>query len=135
MGATNAPWHLDPAFRRPGRFDRIIFVPPPDQQSKEKILEIIMHEKPKEKIDFAKVVEHTKFFSGADLKATVDIAIEEKLKIALKTGVPEPISTNDLVQASKKHHASTREWFNTAKNYALFANESGIYDEILKYIK
>ena len=135
IGATNAPWHLDPAFRRPGRFDRIIFVPPPDQLSKEKILEIIMNEKPKEKIDYKKIVEHTKYFSGADIKAMVDIAIEEMLKIALKTGVPEPINTNDLIQASKKHHASTREWFNTAKNYALFANESGIYDEILKYIK
>lgn len=135
MGATNAPWHLDPAFRRPGRFDRLLFVPPPDQVSKEKILAIIMNEKPKEAIDYSKVIQHTPHFSGADLKATVDIAIEDKLKIAMKTGKPEPINTNDLIQATKKHHASTREWFNTAKNYALFANESGIYDEILKYIK
>ncbi|MBK8346659.1 MAG: AAA family ATPase [Saprospiraceae bacterium] len=135
LGATNAPWHLDPAFRRPGRFDRIIFVPPPDNASKEHILEIIMKDKPKEKIDYAKVIEHTKYYSGADIMAMVDLAIEEKLKIALKTGVPEPINTQDLIQATKKHHASTREWFNTAKNYALFANESGIYDEILKYIK
>ncbi len=135
LGATNAPWHLDPAFRRPGRFDRIIFVPPPDDLSKDKILDILMNDKPKEKIDHKKVLEYTKHFSGADLKAVVDIAIEEKLKIALKTGVPEPINTQDLIFAAKKHHASTREWFNTAKNYALFANESGIYDEILKYIK
>ena len=34
MGATNAPWHLDPAFRRPGRFDKIVFVAPPDDRSK-----------------------------------------------------------------------------------------------------
>jgi len=52
IGATNAPWHLDPAFRRPGRFDRIIFVPPPDQISKQKILEILLKGKPTEKIDF-----------------------------------------------------------------------------------
>ena len=31
LAATNAPWHLDPAFRRPGRFDRVLFVPPPDR--------------------------------------------------------------------------------------------------------
>ena len=30
LGATNAPWHVDPAFRRPGRFDEVLFVPPPD---------------------------------------------------------------------------------------------------------
>ncbi|HRG41419.1 MAG TPA: AAA family ATPase [Saprospiraceae bacterium] len=135
IGATNAPWHLDPAFRRPGRFDRIIFVPPPDQISKQKILEILLKGKPTEKIDFAKVAEQAKYYSGADLKALVDLAIEEKLKVAFKTGVPEPITTQDLLAATKRHHASTREWFNTAKNYALFANESGIYDEILKCIK
>lgn len=135
LGATNAPWHLDPAFRRPGRFDRIIFVPPPDDISKTKILEIIMASKPMEKIDYKKVIEYSRHYSGADIKAMVDIAIEEKLKLALKTGIPEPLTTQDLISAAKKHHASTREWFNTAKNYALFANESGIYDEILKYIK
>ena len=135
IGATNAPWHLDPAFRRPGRFDRIIFVPPPDQISKQKILEILLKGKPTEKIDFAKVAEQAKYYSGADLKALVDLAIEEKLKVAFKTGVPEPITTQDLLAATKRHQASTREWRNTAKNYALFANESGIYDEILKYIK
>lgn len=135
IGATNAPWHLDPAFRRPGRFDRIIFVPPPDAASKIKILEIILKNKPKENINYAKVVEHTKNYSGADIKAIVDIAIEDKLTMALQTGIPEPLTTQDLIAATKRHHASTKEWFNTAKNYAMFANESGIYDEILKYVK
>jgi SpoVK/Ycf46/Vps4 family AAA+-type ATPase len=135
IGATNAPWHLDPAFRRPGRFDRIIFVPPPDDVSKIKILELLLKNKPIENIDYNKVVEHTKNYSGADLQAIVDIAIEEKLTIAFQTGIPEPLTTKDLIAATKKHHASTKEWFNTAKNYALFANESGIYDEILKYVK
>ena len=135
IGATNAPWHLDPAFRRPGRFDRIIFVPPPDDVSKIKILELLLKNKPIENIDYNKVVEHTKNYSGADLQAIVDIAIEEKLTIAFQTGIPVPLTTKDLIAATKKHHASTKEWFNTAKNYALFANESGIYDEILKYVK
>ena len=37
LAATNAPWHLDNAFRRPGRFDRILFVPPPDQPARASI--------------------------------------------------------------------------------------------------
>ena len=135
MGATNAPWHLDAAFRRPGRFDRIIFVPPPDGESKAQILKLFLQGKPVDNINFSEILSHTNNYSGADMKALVDIAIEDKLKIVLKSGVPEPITTQDLVKAAKKHHASTREWFNTAKNYAMFANESGIYDEILKYIK
>ena len=31
LGATNVPWDIDPAFHRPGRFDRVLFVPPPDR--------------------------------------------------------------------------------------------------------
>ena len=135
LGATNAPWHLDAAFRRPGRFDRIIFVPPPDQTSLEKIIALQVAGKPISDIDYRKVASKTKMYSGADIKALVDIAVEKKLQEAFKTGIPGPIATKDLLEAVKLHKPTTSDWFNTAKNYALFANESGLYDEILKYIK
>ena len=48
LGATNAPWHLDAAFRRPGRFDRIIFIPPPDEDARIAIIELMAKEKPVE---------------------------------------------------------------------------------------
>ncbi|MDB4539573.1 ATP-binding protein, partial [Saprospiraceae bacterium] len=126
LAATNAPWHLDPAFRRPGRFDRIIFVPPPDDIAKKAILEIKLKEKPTEKIDYQRVIKKAKDFSGADLEAVIDIAIESKLEEAMKSGIPTPLSTKDLEGGVKKHRATTKEWFNTAKNYALFANDSGL---------
>lgn len=135
IGATNTPWHLDPAFRRPGRFDRIIFVPPPDESSKEAILKLKLEGKPQEKIDFAKIAKKTPDYSGADINAIIDIAVEHILEEALQTGIARPIRTNDLLEAIKKHRASTVEWFTTAKNYAMFANKSGLYDDILKYIK
>lgn len=135
VGATNTPWHLDSAFRRPGRFDRIIFVPPPDQTSKEEILKLKLKDKPTESIDFKKVAKKTKNYSGADLNALIDIAVEAKLEDALTTGVPLPIKTKDLLSASERHKASTIDWFNTAKNYATFANQSGLYDDVMKYIK
>ncbi|MDF1694318.1 MAG: ATP-binding protein [Saprospiraceae bacterium] len=135
IGATNTPWHLDSAFRRPGRFDRIIFVPPPDLKSKEIILELKLKDKPSENIDYKKVAKKTKNYSGADINAIVDIAIESKLEEALETGIPKPITTKDLVKAIEKHRASTVDWFNTAKNYATFANQSGLYNDVLSYIK
>ncbi|HFB99896.1 MAG TPA: AAA family ATPase [Phaeodactylibacter sp.] len=134
LAATNTPWHLDPAFRRPGRFDRIIFVPPPDEEARKAILEIKLKEKPTQDIDYQRIAKKSKNFSGADLEAIIDIAIESKLNEAIKTGIPSPLSTKDLEQGMKRHHPTTKEWFNTAKNYALFANESGLYDDILKYI-
>lgn len=135
IGATNTPWHLDSAFRRPGRFDRIIFVSPPDDASKKEILKLKLQEKPTDNVDLAAVVKHTKDYSGADIDAMIDIAVEAKLVQAMETGIPEPIQTKDLIEGAKKHKASTLDWFTTAKNYALFANQSGLYNEILKYIK
>ncbi len=134
LGATNAPWHLDPAFRRPGRFDRIIFVAPPDQDSREKILEILLKEKPIENIDYKSIAKKTKKFSGADLQALVDLCIEDKLQASFTTGLPTPIHTKDLLKAVKRLKPSTEEWFSSARNYALYANDSGLYDDILDYL-
>lgn len=135
LGATNAPWHLDNAFRRPGRFDRILFVPPPDDKAKEAILEIKLKNKPISEINYKKVISSFTDYSGADMEAVIDIAIEGKLEQSFKTGFPEPISEKDLIAASKKHNPSTKEWFQSAKNFALYANESGIYDPILNFMK
>lgn len=134
LAATNTPWHLDPAFRRPGRFDRIIFVPPPDEAARAAILKIHLANKPVEAIDYEKIAKHTNNFSGADLQAVIDMAIEQKLTAAMKAGVPQPLYTTDLLLAAKRHRSTVMEWFNTAKNYALFANESGLYDDILTYL-
>jgi SpoVK/Ycf46/Vps4 family AAA+-type ATPase len=135
LGATNMPWHLDTAFRRPGRFDRILFVPPPDEIAREAIYDLKLTGKPKEEIDTKSLSKKSPEYSGADIEAVIDIAIENKLEEAIKTGVPQPLTTKDLQKALKAHRPSTKEWFVTAKNFALYANESGLYDDILTYLK
>ncbi len=135
LAATNAPWHLDSAFRRPGRFDRIIFVPPPDAEAREAILQLKLKGKPLGDLNFKRLAKKTDGFSGADIEAIIDRAIEGKLDEAIASGQPKPLQTADLEKAIKQHRPTTKEWFTTAKNYALFANEAGIYDEILDYLK
>ncbi len=135
LAATNAPWHLDPAFRRPGRFDRILFVPPPDAQARAAILRVLCRGKPVQDIDFEHVAKKTDSLSGADLKAVVDLAVEAKLREAMKAGALRPLTTKDLVSAASGVKPSTREWFATARNYALYSNQGGIYDDILKHLK
>jgi transitional endoplasmic reticulum ATPase len=134
LAATNAPWHLDAAFRRPGRFDRILFVPPPDAPARAAILRVLCRGKPVHEIDHDALAKKTEHFSGADLKAIVDQAIEAKLREAMKTGVPRPLATKDLLAAAASIKPTTREWFATARNYALYANQGGLYDDILKYL-
>ncbi|MFZ5553909.1 MAG: AAA family ATPase [Bacteroidota bacterium] len=135
IGATNTPWNLDPAFRRPGRFDRIIFIPPPDAESRESILRLKLKNKPTGIIDFLSIARKIENYSGADIDAIIDIAIEQKLETSFEDGIPKPLETTDLINAGKKHKASTQEWFATAKNFAMFANDSGLYDDILNYLK
>ena len=135
LAATNAPWHLDPAFRRPGRFDRILFVPPPDLQARAVILRIMCRGKPVQNVDYEHLAKKTEHFSGADLRAVVDVAIEAKLREAMKVGTPRPLTTKDLITAASTVKPSTREWFATARNYALYSNQGGIYDDILKHLK
>ncbi len=134
LAATNAPWHVDPAFRRPGRFDRVLFVPPPDNDARAEVLRIHLKGKPQDSIDFQQIAKKTAEFSGADMKAVVDQAIEEKLRIALKEGIPKPLVTKDLIGAAKSLSPTTREWFSTARNYAIYSNQGGIYDDVLKYL-
>jgi transitional endoplasmic reticulum ATPase len=135
IGATNTPWSVDSAFRRPGRFDRILFIPPPDQESREEILKLKLSKKPIGNIDYSLISSKIDQYSGADIDAIIDIAIEQKIELSLTTGVVSTIETIDILKAIREHKPSTFEWFSIAKNYANFANESGIYDDILNYLK
>ncbi len=134
LAATNAPWSVDSAFRRPGRFDRILFVPPPDSPARAAITRIMLKGKPCDNVDHEMAAQKMEGFSGADIMAVVDLTIEEKLQIAMKKGRPEPITTRDIIAAAKSLKPSTREWFASARNYARFANASGLYDDVLKYL-
>jgi transitional endoplasmic reticulum ATPase len=134
LGATNAPWHLDPAFRRPGRFDRILFVPPPDETARRSVIEVLARNKPISALDAGKIAARTKDFSGADLKAVFDLSVERAMAEAMKEGRVVPLTNNDLLQSAKELRPSTRAWFESAKNYALYSNQGGFYDDVLAYL-
>ncbi|NLF09704.1 MAG: AAA family ATPase [Pirellulaceae bacterium] len=135
LAATNAPWHVDPAFRRPGRFDRIVFVPPPDRAGRAAILRVHCAGKPVDNLDFDYLAKKTDGFSGADLKAVVDMAVETKLRQAMISGKIAPLDSKDLAAAAASLRPTTREWFATARNYALYSNQGGMYDDVLKHLK
>jgi SpoVK/Ycf46/Vps4 family AAA+-type ATPase len=135
LAATNVPWHVDSALRRPGRFDRIVFVPPPDEESRAAILRVHLAGKPQETIDFAKLAARTPEFSGADLRLVVDRAVEERLRSALAAGKAEAITEADLLGAAGTVTPSTREWFGTARALARFATRGGFYSDIAKYLR
>ncbi|WP_329428173.1 AAA family ATPase [Streptosporangium sp. NBC_01495] len=136
LAATNAPWYIDVAFRRPGRFDQLVFVPPPDAEARAAILRILCRDKPLAEVDFGAVAKVTDQFVGADLKGLVDRAVEVKLHESIRAGRPIPLSTRDLLAAAKAARpTAVREWMATARNYVMHANESGAWDELMPWIQ
>jgi transitional endoplasmic reticulum ATPase len=134
LAATNAPWHVDPAFRRPGRFDQVLFVPPPDAAARTAILRILCRDKPVQAVDYDQLAARTEGFSGADLMGLVDRCVEAKLREAMRSGELRPITGRDLATTVKGVRPSTREWVATARNWAIHANQGGVYDEVLAWL-
>jgi AAA+ superfamily predicted ATPase len=135
LGATNHPWDVDSALLRPGRFDRVALVLPPDRPAREAIITRSIKERPVENIDVAWLAQHTEQFSGADIVHLCETATEQAMEESLMTGRVRNIGMNDFRAALKEVKPSTRAWFETARNYALFANEGGAYDDLLAYMR
>ncbi len=135
IGATNHPWDVDAALKRPGRFDRMVAVFPPDRAASVSILAYHLRGKPSDGIDLEEITRQCKDFSGADLKHLVDTAVEHVLEGSLTSGIVEPVRQADLLRAQKEIRPSTRTWFETARNYVYFANEGGGYDDLLEYMR
>ncbi|MFC9732716.1 ATP-binding protein [Streptomyces roseolus] len=135
LAATNVPWDVDIALRRPGRLDRTLLVLPPDAPAREAILRYHLRERPIEAVDLGKLVKATEDFSGADLAHLCETAAETALLDSARTGSVRLITTKDLLGAAKQLRPSTEPWFSAARNVAMFANEGGLYDDLLAYLK
>ena len=135
MAATNVPWAVDPAFRRPGRFDRVLFVPPPDKVARQSILESLLAERPTTgELSCREIAELTPGFSGADLRDLVESAVDEAIEASIADGREVPVTMTHLRVALKSAKSTTSEWLTTARNYARYANEGGQYDDVLAFL-
>src|SRR3954469_26038607 len=135
LAATNHPWDVDTALRRPGRLDRTVLVLPPTEPARRAIRERGLARRPVQGVGAAKLARQADGYSGADLVHIVETATEEALARSARTGALHPLTQADVDVARKQVRPSTRAWFEVAHNYALYANEGGEYDELLAYIR
>jgi AAA+ superfamily predicted ATPase len=135
LAATNVPWAVDPAFRRPGRFDRVLFVPPPDRVARRSILDIHLRDRPLEGVDVDALVAKTSGWSGADLENLVETAADHAIAASIDENREVPIRQAHFTQALAELRPTTSEWLATARNYARYANEAGQYDEVLAFLE
>jgi SpoVK/Ycf46/Vps4 family AAA+-type ATPase len=104
MAATNKPSLMDPAIMRPGRFDKIFYIPPPDEKGREDMFKIHLG-KFAGSVDLRILAEMTPGFSGADI---ADICQNAKMRAlrAKLAGAPEAVSTQTIVEIIRTRRPS-----------------------------
>jgi SpoVK/Ycf46/Vps4 family AAA+-type ATPase len=135
LAATNMPWDVDPAMKRPGRFARQVFVPPPDAAARARIIELSLESVPHGPVDVAEIARVTEQYSGADVDALVERAKEYVLGEYVETRQEREISQQDLLRAVEELTPSTRDWLRTARNLVKYAGGDDSYRDLEKYLK
>lgn len=135
LAATNTPWDVDPALRRPGRFDRSIAVLPPDGPARQAVLYHHLKSRPVEGIDLGYLVQRTNGFTGADLAHLVDSAVEYAMMDSVRTGNVRMVTMQDFLRALEQIRPSAGPWFVTARNIVEYGNREGEYDDLAEYMK
>jgi SpoVK/Ycf46/Vps4 family AAA+-type ATPase len=135
LGASNHPWDVDSALRRPGRFDRMLLVLPPDAAAREAVFRFHLRDRPVAGIELARLAALTDGYSAADIAHACESAAEFALLDSARSGKVRMIGQDDLVAAIGDITPSIGPWFESARNVALFANEAGAYDDLAAYLK
>jgi SpoVK/Ycf46/Vps4 family AAA+-type ATPase len=126
LGASNAPWEVDFALRRPGRLGRLVFVPPPDQAARSEIFRIYLERKPyrESEIDVVALARLTDDYSADALRQVVENAAAIPWRQAIETGEERAISQSDLLQAIHETPPDLAEWRKLVGRYEEFAKQS-----------
>ncbi len=125
IGATNRPDILDPALLRPGRFDRLIYVPPPDYKARLEIFRIHTRKMPlASDVDLEELAKKTEGYTGADIEAVCREAALIALREAIREGKgakPRPVEMKHFLKAIETVKPSLRP--EDIRRYERLANE------------
>jgi AAA+ superfamily predicted ATPase len=135
LAASNHPWDVDSALRRPGRFDRTLLVLPPDAEAREAVFRFHLRDRPVAGVELTRLAALTEGYSAADIAHVCESAAEAALLASATAGEVRMIGQGELAQAVAEVRPSIGPWFESARNVALFANEGGAYDDLVAYLK
>ena len=135
LGATNQPWDVDPALKRPGRLDRTVLVLPPDQDAREAIFRVHLRDRPVEGIDLRRLAKDSDGLSGADIAFACEMAAELALLDGVRTGEARHMTMADMRSALAQARPSIGAWLDSARNVVLFGDDDGTYAELRAYLK
>ncbi len=135
LAATNMPWDVDPAMKRPGRLARQMFIPPPDAEARRRMLELRLEGLPCGALDLGAIAAHAVDFSGADMDGLVDYAKEQALADCIAQGKERGLQQHDFEAALRILEPSTRAWLRTARNLVRYGGRDPGYRELAAYLR
>ncbi|MCA0306244.1 MAG: AAA family ATPase [Actinobacteria bacterium] len=135
LGATNQPWDIDPALRRPGRLDRTLLVLPPDDEARKAIFANNLKSRPIGGVDLARCAAAADGFSGADIAHVCESAAELALLDSVRTGHARLITQTDLDTALSQITPSITPWLQSARTVVQYGTDDGTFKDLRNYLK
>ena len=115
IAATSAPWLLDPAFHRAGRFDRKVLVSTPNESDRLDIVRVLRNRIPVTDLDAQQIAAATAGFSGAELTSVFENAAERAIAASLKVGCYQPLTTMLILEEAERMRPAAAQWISMAR--------------------
>lgn len=130
LAATNRPWDIDPALRRPGRIDKTVVVLPPDAVARAAILQGELRGKPADGVDAIAVAAATEGFSGADIAQVARVGLQQSMAASMSAGTIVPVTTETLLSAAAAVTPSTGAWFEQIAPVLDYGTDDGTFEQL-----
>ena len=133
LAATNEPWLIDTALRRPGRFSKMVYIPEPDLKARAAIFKIHLKKRPvSDDLDLEKLAEVTESYSGADIAAICKEAADIPLGEALRGAEPRKIGMKDFLKVLEGRKPSILSWYVEARAQIKRTGEEEVFEGIMR---
>ncbi|MGB3437354.1 MAG: ATP-binding protein [Actinophytocola sp.] len=133
LAATNRPWDIDSALRRPGRIDKTVLVLPPDAVARAAIVQGVLAGKPADDVDVVAVAAATEGFSGADLSHLTTTVLQQAMVESMSSGELVPVTTAAMLAAVGGITPSTTSWFDQVAPVLEYGVDDGTFDQLRAY--
>ncbi|NUO55384.1 MAG: ATP-binding protein, partial [Hamadaea sp.] len=133
LAATNRPWDIDSALRRPGRIDRTVLVLPPDAVARAAIIQDALAGKPADGVDVVAVAAATEGFSGADLRHLTTRVLQRAMVESMDSGALVQVTTDAVLAAAGDITPSTTSWFDQVAPVLEYGVDDGTFDQLRAY--
>jgi transitional endoplasmic reticulum ATPase len=132
IGATNRPWEVDIALRRPGRFDTLVFIPHPDKEARIQILKKVNQGRPLDTaVDFMSLSDRMNGFSGSEISEVCHKAARCAFRECIDSGQMRPISKNDFDEVLTGFKSGTPSWYRNAVDELTLGTDKDLFADMV----